>query len=264
MKALILAAGMGRRLKPITNRIPKTLIRIEDKPILGHILNNIKKCGIKNVVIVTGYKDDLIQKYVGSGSKWDLNVNYCHNKWYKSTENIFSVHLATKELNGDNFVLINADDLFSPVILSRLIDAPGDIVLAVDGEGTLGSEEMKVSLSENGRISGVSKKLDPSESYGEDIGVMKFSENGGKAFLEMIERIIQTKGSHFYFQEALHLLSTSQSYPITYIDIEDEPWIEIDDHFDLKWAKTPVIHMILDRFRALKKRVKSIRKKKSK
>jgi choline kinase len=261
MKALILAAGMGKRLKPITNKIPKTLIKIGNKPILGHILTNIQKCGIKDVVIVTGYKDDLIHKYVGSGEKWGLNVNYCYNKWYKSTENIFSVQLASRELKDDDFVLINADDLFSPIILSRLIDANGEIVLAVDGEGTVGSEEMKVSIDKHDRITGVSKRLDPEESYGEDIGVMKFSQYGGKAFFEMIERIIEEKGTHFYFQEALHLLSTSQSYPITYVDIEDEPWIEVDDHFDLKWAKTPVIQMILDRFIALKIRVKSLRKK---
>ena len=61
MKALILAAGRGKRLKPITDRIPKTLIKIEDKPILGHILENVKKCGIDDVVIVTGYKHKLIK-----------------------------------------------------------------------------------------------------------------------------------------------------------------------------------------------------------
>jgi len=261
MKALILAAGVGKRLKPITNRIPKTLIKIEGKPILDYILTNVKKCGIKDVLIVTGYKGDLIQKYVGNGSRWGLNVNYCHNKWYSATENIFSVQLATKELMGNEFILINADDLFSPVILQRLIEAPGNIVLAVDGEGTLGTEEMKVSVDENGRVNGISKELNPSESFGEDIGIVKFSEEGGKAFFNAIEDVIQKKGSHFYFQEALHYLTT-QEYPITYVNVEDEPWIEIDDHFDLKCAKTPVIHMILERIRAMGRKIKSFRVRK--
>jgi len=263
MKALILAAGVGKRLKPITHCIPKTLIKIEDKPILGHILTNVRRCGIKDVLIVTGYKSELIQKYVGDGTRWGLDVNYCHNKWYSATENILSVQLAAKELLGDKFVLINADDLFSPVILQRLIEARGDIVLAVDGEGTLGTEEMKVSVDENGRVNGVSKELNPSESFGEDIGIMKFSEEGGKAFLNAVEDVIQKKGSHFYFQEALHYL-TNQEYPINYIDIENEPWIEIDDHFDLKCAKTPVIHMILERIKAMGRKIKSIRVRKKK
>ena len=261
MKALILAAGVGKRLKPITDRIPKTLIRIEDKPILGHILTNVERCGIKDVVIVTGYRDRLIKKYVGDGSRWGLNVLYCHNRWYKTTENILSVKLASDHLIGDEFVLINADDLFSPTILWRLMKAPGDIVLAVDGEGTVGSEEMKVSVDRNGRIVGVSKELDPDESFGEDIGIMKFSVEGGKAFFHAIDTIIQEKGPYFYFQEALHYLTT-KNYPITYVNVEDEPWLEIDDHFDLKWAKTPVIQMILDRIKSFGRRIKAIRKKK--
>jgi len=262
VKALILAAGMGKRLKPITDRIPKTLIKIEDKPILGHILDNVKKCGIDDVVIVTGYKHDLIRNYVGNGKKWGLNVNYCFNKWYANTENILSVKLASGELLGDGFVLINADDLFSPMILWRLMEADGDIVLAVDGEGTVGTEEMKVKTDINGIVKSVSKKLDPDESFGEDIGVMKFSVDGGKVFLQAINEIIENSGPYFYFQEALDYLTT-KDYPITYVDIEDEPWIEIDDHFDLKWAKTPVIHMILGRFKALRKRIGLIRRKKS-
>ena len=263
MKALILAAGMGKRLKPITDRMPKTLIKVEDKPILGHILTNIKECGIEDVLIVTGYKDEMIHKYVGNGSKWGLNVNYCHNKSYNTTENIFSVDLASHELEGDDFVLINADDLFSPFILWKLIETPGDIVLAVDNQGTVGTEEMKVYTDGNGRITAVSKELDPTESYGEDIGIIKFSKIGGRAFLATIKRIIKERGYHFYFQEAIHDLSTKE-YPVTYINIGNEPWIEVDDHFDLKWAKTPMIQMIKDRLRVLGQRIKFVRKKKSK
>ncbi|MCX6821357.1 MAG: sugar phosphate nucleotidyltransferase [Candidatus Aenigmarchaeota archaeon] len=206
MKALILAAGMGKRLKPITDRIPKTLIKVEDKPILGHILTNIKQCGIEDVLIVTGYKDELIHKYVGNGSKWGLNVNYCHNKSYNTTENIFSVDLAAHELEGDDFVLINADDLFSPFILWKLI------------------EIKRPACCTSGYI----------------------MHHGG-----------------FYFQEAIHDLSASE-YPVTYINVGNEPWIEVDDHFDLKWAKTPMIHMIKERLKLLGQKIKAIRKKNSK
>lgn len=263
MKALILAAGMGKRLKPITDRIPKTLIKVEDKPILGHILTNIKECGIEDVLIVTGYKDELIHEYVGNGSRWGLNITYCHNKWYNTTENILSVNLASGYLSEDEFILINADDLFSPFILSRLMEKHGDIVLAVDNQGTVGTEEMKVYTDGNGRITAVSKELDPLESYGEDIGIIKFSKIGGRAFLDSIKKIIRERGPHFYFQEAIHDLSTKE-YPVNYINIGNEPWIEVDDHFDLKWAKTPIIQMIKGRLRVLGQRIKSVRKKKSK
>jgi len=262
MKALILAAGIGKRLKPITDRIPKTLIKIRDRPIIDHILASIKKCKIKEVLIVTGYRDELIRDYVGSGSRWGLNVQYCHNEVYHSTENIYSVMLAERELLGEDFILINADDLFSPTIISKVMKKRGNIVIAVDGEGTVGSEEVKVSV-DNGRITSVTKKMDPSEAFGEDIGITKFSKEGGKAFLSTIQEIVQGKGPHFYFQEAIDQLA-NQDYPITYVNVEDEPWIEIDDHFDLKWAKTPVSHMILDKFKSMGRKIKGIRKRKSK
>ena len=263
MKVLILAAGFGRRLKPITDRIPKTLIKVRDKPILGHILSSIKKCKIKDVLIVTGYKDNLIRDYVGSGEKWGLNVNYCHNYKYNTTENILSVQMASQYLTDDDFILINADDLFSPTIISRVMRANGNIVVAVDGEGTLGSEEMKVRTN-NGRIISVTKNMNPDLAFGEDIGITKFTREGGQAFFNQIDNIIQKKGPHFYFQEAIDQLASS-NYPITYVNVEDEPWTEIDDHFDLKWANIPISHMILDKIKSFGRQLKRIkRKKKSK
>lgn len=258
MKALILAAGIGKRLKPITDRIPKTLIKIRNKPILGHILSNLKKCKIKDVVIVTGYRDELIKDYVGSGSKWGLNVSYCHSEDYHCTENMYSVFLASQELLGQNFILINADDMFSPSIISKMLKKRGRIVIAVDGEGTLGSEEMKVKV-DNGRICSVTKQMDPSQAFGEDIGITKFNKEGGKAFLDTIEGIIQKRGPHGWFQEAIDQLAR-QNYPITYVNVEDEPWIEIDDHFDLKWAKIPISHMIADKIKSMGRKLKSIKK----
>jgi len=262
MKALILAAGVGKRLKPITDRIPKTLIKIREKPILGHILSSIKKCKIKDVLIVTGHLDNMIKDYVGSGSKWGLNVSYCYNKDYKKTENICSVKLAEKELLGNDFVMINADDLFPPTIISKIMRTPGHIVLAVDGEGTLGEEEMKVRV-ENGKVTSVTKNLDLSEAHGESIGIAKFSGEGSKTFFNMIDEIIQDEGPKFYFEEAFDRLAT-QNYPISYINVKNEPWIEIDDHFDLKWAKTPISQMILGRIKLVGRRIKSIRRKKQK
>ena len=254
-----MAAGLGRRLKPITDRMPKTLIKVRNKPILGHILSTIKRCKIKDVVIVTGYKDNLIREYVGSGEKWGLNVDYCHNYEYNVTENIYSVKLACERLMNDAFILINADDLFSPTIITRVMKKNGHIVIAVDGEGTLGSEEMKVR-TKNGRIISVTKNMSPALAFGEDIGITKFSREGGQAFFNKIDNIIQRKGPHFYFQEAIHQLA-SNNYPVTYVNVEDEPWIEIDDHFDLKWAKIPISHMILDRIKSMGRRIKSIRRK---
>ena len=257
MKALILAAGIGKRLKPITDRIPKTLIKIRDKPILGHILSNLKRNKIKDVVIVTGYRDDLIRDYVGSGSKWGLNVSYCHSVDYNTTENIYSVFLASQQLEGEEFILINADDMFSPSILARMMEKRGRIVVAVDGEGTLGSEEMKVKV-DNGKILSVSKQIDPEIAFGEDIGITKFNKQGGKAFFNTIESIIEQKGPYGWFQEAIDQLA-KKNYPITYVNVEDEPWTEIDDHFDLKWAKIPIADMIGDKIKSMGRKLKTIK-----
>ena len=102
-----------------------------------------------------------------------------------------------------------------------MMRAKGKIIVAVDKEGTVGREEMKVKI-ENRRIKAVTKKLKPSEADGEDIGVIKFSREGGEAFFNAIDEIIRRKGPHYDFQEAIHYLA-SKDYQVTYVNVVDEP-----------------------------------------
>jgi mannose-1-phosphate guanylyltransferase len=107
-KALILAGGMGERLKPITNEIPKPMLPLHDKPILEHGLDLFKKYGIKDIILCVGYKADKIKEYFGNGKKFGVNITYVEEE--KPLGTAGPIKLAREQING-TFITCNADEL---------------------------------------------------------------------------------------------------------------------------------------------------------
>lgn len=120
MKALILDSGRGERLRPLTKYIPKALIRIRDKPLLGHQIDNLVGCGIRNIIITTGPFENKIKKYVESEYP-DLSVVYVKNQRYRTTNYIYSMWL-TKKLVDDDIILFHGDLFFEKEILKKLVE----------------------------------------------------------------------------------------------------------------------------------------------
>ena len=127
MKALILASGKGERLFPLTKEIPKSLVNIGNRTILGHQLSNLFGCGIKDVVITTGFFEGKIKEYIKKRYS-NINVSYVNNPRYNSTNYIYSMWL-TKEFIDDDIILLHGDLLFDAKLLERLIAAEGNRVL---------------------------------------------------------------------------------------------------------------------------------------
>src|SRR3989344_7035474 len=116
MKAIILAAGIGSRLKPLTENIPKVMIPINGIPILGHQIINLIEEGIKEIYICVGYKKEVIIDYCKKEFK-NINIKFIENKDFLSTNNMYSLYLAKNYFNGENFILINGDMIFDKKIL---------------------------------------------------------------------------------------------------------------------------------------------------
>ena len=115
MKAVILAAGMGKRLKDITLTTPKPLLKVADTTIIQYLINCLKEIGVKDIYVVTGFKSKMIKKKIGN------LVNYIHNKKYKTTNSIYSLYLAKKYLQNSDFILANGDIFLSKACLSKVI-----------------------------------------------------------------------------------------------------------------------------------------------
>lgn len=233
MKAIILAAGVSRRLYPLTYEIPKCLIEVGDKPILNHQLEALQASGITDVIIVLGYYREAIIAHVQSQFQ-NMNFKFVINHHYFETNTAYSLRLCNDSVNGDSFVLMNADVLYPKEVLNRVIKSDYDTALAVEIK-PCGREEVKVIEGDNNRLVAIGKELIESNSLGEFIGVAKFSAEFSIAFGMSLNRLIEAGGTADYFEAAIHPLMSK--HKVYYEDVSDLPCIEIDFIEDLEKAR---------------------------
>ena len=231
MKAVFLAAGLGKRLHPITLKVPKGLIEIEGKTLLERAVETLEKfADPEKVIFVTGHGGNLIKDKFGLGERF----LYVDNPHYSTKNNIYSLYLAFPHIGDDSFLLFNSDVLFHPEILKRALAGSFDTFLIIDNTKELGEEEMKVII-ENDRIRAISKGLDPALSHGEYIGISRFSREGGRILRKHIEELIRNGKDGEFYEAGIQLML--DEYPVMASYTGGLPWIEIDDHKDLEKAK---------------------------
>ncbi len=233
MKAIILAAGIGSRLRPITNEKPKTLVEVNGKPLLGHILDSLIVNGIKDIVICVGYKSEEIINYCES-TYTTINFKFIDNKDFDKTNNMYSLFLAKEELN-DDLILMNADLVFDSNIISGLIKEETSAV-AVD-VGTYIEESMKVTV-DNEFISSISKKISESDSKGCSIDIYKLNKSDLSIILSELNRIIiKNKDLNQWTELMLDNLFKSKQLLTKVMDIKNSFWFEIGNFDDLAKAE---------------------------
>lgn len=238
MKAMIIAAGEGRRLADHSKGRPKTLIEVSGMPILGYILNSLVREDIEDILIVTGYNGDMIKDFVSKNYD-KLNVDYVHNKDYNKTNNIYSVYLTKNKMVSNNFLLINSDVLFHSDILKDLKNSSREgLVLSVDLYKKLGEEEMKVKIKDD-LIVEISKEINPKEADGEYIGLTRIDKDMSKLFFEILEKTIKEKGTGVFYEEAFQGV-IDDGHEVCYESTKGLPWIEIDTPEDLRIAREEI------------------------
>ena len=121
MQAVILAAGLGSRLRPFTNEVPKAMVEYKGKKIIGHQIDTLKKVGIKEIIIVTGYKSDILENYLSS--KYD-NIFFYKNSNFNSTNSAYSFNCIDRNILTGSYIHLNCDILFSEELLKELIECP--------------------------------------------------------------------------------------------------------------------------------------------
>ena len=232
MKAIILAAGVSRRLYPLTYDKPKCLIDVGGQSILCRQLMAIQAANIRDVVVVVGYFREAIKDHVTSQFP-DMNFEFVVNHHYFETNTAYSLGLCQDSISGDAFILMNADVLYPNEVLKRVIQSKNGTVLAVEIKHC-GREEVKVIEGEDNRLVAIGKELIESNSLGEFIGVAKFSAEFSQAFMVSLDRLINAGGNADYFEAAIHPLMAD--HPVHYEDVSDLPCIEIDFIEDLEKA----------------------------
>ena len=173
MKAVIVAAGRALRMHPISDGIPKCLLKVGKRTtILEHQLQNLKACGIEKIIIVTGYCEDQIREFC----KGKKGIKFIYNPFFDITNIMVSLWFAREEMRG-GFIFSYSDILYDREILRDLLATKEDMVMVVDKKET-DEESEKVLVDYQGLIKEVSKNVSPKEAYGEFIGLIKLSKKG--------------------------------------------------------------------------------------
>ncbi|MFB2761450.1 NTP transferase domain-containing protein [Shewanella xiamenensis] len=231
MIGVILAAGVGSRLRPMTNDKPKCLVTTAGKTILQYQLDTYKEAGIKDLVIVVGYEGNKIKDYCKHIK--DFNITIIENDIYEDTNNMYSFYLVKDQVKGKPFILNNADLSVDPSLVSKMLNDSRDNLVAVD-KGLYNEESMKVTVNSLGNIVDISKKISEKDSYGCSIDFYKFSDTSSQIFFNELERIIEIdKNLKDWTEVAMQRLFKSQLLEFEPFDIQGLSWVEIDNYDDL-------------------------------
>jgi choline kinase len=232
IQAVILAAGYGSRLRPLTEARPKALVPFGARPIIGHALDALGASGIDDVVVVVGHARQALAAYLAAHGQARIRV--VPNPDYASTNTLASLVCAAPLIEGA-FLLLDGDVLFEPAVLAPLL---GDGTrLAVDRDRPLDDDAVKVA-TEADRIAAVGKTLPPGRRpVGESIGIAKIDEATARALLPLCADVLGDGGRTAYYEAAFQQL-IERGGRFLAADVTGLRWVEIDDHDDLRRAET--------------------------
>jgi len=201
MKAVILAAGIASRLRPLTDNTPKCLLKVGSKNLLERTINAVITNGIDEIVIVTGYLRSMIEDFVKSKYP-QLKVQFIYNEVYASTNNIYSLWMTKEAVKGEDILLMDSDILFDPQIIARLLESTHPTCLALNSH-ELGEEEIKVIADPKGRIIEISKTCSIEDAIGESIGIERMSKDFVRILFDELDRmIVQNNQSGVFYELA--------------------------------------------------------------
>ena len=233
--AIILAAGIGSRLNPLTLEKPKSLIKVNNREILDYQIKGYQSAGIKlkNIIVITGYKTDMIEKFLDENYP---EVTVITNEDYKTTNNMYSLYLGLRYVknnlkNINTLIINNADCIYSEKTMQKFINSDLKNSIAVQ-PGCYITESMKISVNNENKITDISKNLPEEESFGVSVDFYKYSDTTIDELFNIIKDFVEIKKDLNRWTEVAFplLFLKSNVYPF---DINNEKWIEIDNMEDL-------------------------------
>ena len=236
MNAIILAAGVARRLAPLTDRTHKALLPVGGRPLLARMLAALEAAGIKKSVLVVGHCADQVRARAGT-RVGRMAVEYVHNPEY-AKGSVLSLYAARAHLLVPALVM-DADVLFPREFLRRLLAAPAPSALLLDRGFSDTGEEQK-AYTRGDRVMALGKKIVPDafEAVGESVGFYKIGVEAGPEFVRKMETVIAEGDGLNEYEDALNLLFVERH--VSWVDVTGLPWTEIDYVEDLRRAETDV------------------------
>jgi choline kinase len=237
MKAIILSAGRGNRLLPMTERLPKCAISVGNRALIDWQIDGLAANGIDQVIVVTGFGAGHVQRLLAL-PECRVQARTLYNPRFETADNLVSCWMARDEMD-DDFVLLNGDTVFEPAVLGRLLAAPHrPVVMAIDHKDHYDDDDMKVRL-QGKRLLRVGKDLPVEQVHGESIGMMVFRADGPGLFREALNRAMQEPRatSRWYLSVLDEMAASGRVWTQS---IRGLDWAEIDYPMDLIRAASMV------------------------
>jgi choline kinase len=229
-KAIILAAGVGSRLRPLTDALPKCLLEVGGQTLIDHQVQTLARFGVTDVIVVIGYRGDRIRQHLGD------RVRYIVNELYERTNSLYSLWLARDELVSGTLIL-NSDVLAVPLIFERLLQSPAPDAILVERGEDFDPEDMKVTLN-GSQVIDFGKHLPRERAHAHNVGVAKFSAEGAARLSDRLEWLVATGHENDWVPVAFGEFASH--WPLVAVATSGLPWIEIDYVADLTRARLEI------------------------
>ena len=237
MKAIILSAGQGKRLMPLTADRPKCILPIMGQTLIEWQIDELAKCGIDQVTVVVGYRADKVEEILCS--RYDRNrVRTVYNEAYAVSDNLVSCWTVHNEMD-EEFILLNGDNLFEAAVLQRFLETNDhSVTVVVNQKSSYDADDMKVEL-EGCRLVKIGKDLLLSQVQGESIGMIMFRDQGPILFRDALEKALHDPASQKkYYLSVIDDLA--RKFPVWTCLINDLQWCEVDYKADIEQAQKVV------------------------
>lgn len=241
MQAIILAAGMGKRLGELTHDNTKCMVEVNGVCLIDRLLTQLSALGLERIILVIGYKGENLRRHVGDNYR-GTPVEYIYNPVYDKTNNIYSLYLAKEELQRQDTLLIESDLIFEDSLFRKIIDNPyPNLALVAKYEPWMDGTMVRLNEA-NDIVDFISKKAfrySETESYYKTVNIYKF----GKEFLRshyvpFLEAYSKALGNNEYYEQVLRVITLLDNCELKGLPLDGENWYEIDDVQDLDIAET--------------------------
>ena len=236
MKAIILSAGRGSRLLPLTAARPKCLLEVAGgQSVIRHQIGALARGSVSDITVVTGFLPQAVEEDIGR-HRTSATVRTLFNPFYQIADNLASCWMARGAMD-DDFLLINGDTLFEDALLGTVIGAPPSAVaVTIDKKPSYDEDDMKVTLR-GSQLVGIGKTLNHASTNAESIGMLRFTGDGPQVFVSQLEAMMRTpEGVRSWFLKAIDGLAKS-GIAVETISIEGHKWSELDTPDDYETVR---------------------------
>ncbi len=232
-KAIILSAGQGSRLLPLTADVPKCMIDFNGRTLIEWQIAALRANGIRHICVVTGFRTEVVEAHLAKIEGMEIETIF--NPFFKVADNLGTCWIARHAMDRD-FIILNGDTIVSDEIVARLMaGARAGINVTVDVKAAYDEDDMKVHR-EGARLLSIGKRLPAGEANAESIGMLAFTGEGPSIFRDQVESMMRTpEGVQRWYLRAIDMLA--KQHEVNTVSIEGLAWAEVDFSEDVETAR---------------------------